>query len=111
MNEQQNGHDLQQQPGPTEMEKARAALDARVVEVIAVMVRGILTGMPGILPHEVLNAVARSTEQVLAGTLSGNVQAMTEIRKGMRDAFGEGQRRVPLIQAAMEQAPAQRPQG
>lgn len=81
------------------IEKARDVLDAQVNTVLQVVVRGILTGLPGIAAQEALNSVARVSGQLLAGTLSGDIQAVTMIRKGIRDSFDAGVRKVPLVQA------------
>lgn len=90
--------------------KGRAVLDAQVTQIVGVVIRGILVSSPGVPGHEVLASVARVTGTLTAGALQGDLQALLTIRKSLKDAFGEGMQKAPLIQPANQQpaAPSRR---
>lgn len=78
--------------------KTRALLDAQIGQTIGTVVRGILVSAPGVDPRELLSAIARTTGNVCASSVAGELPAVLMIRKAMKEAFDEGVNKAPVIQ-------------
>jgi hypothetical protein len=97
-------------PQPITPEAAASAieqqLDPVVRQVIGTMIRGLLVSAPGIQPHILLNSIARQTGSLLAGAVTSDLATVLTLRKGMKDAFGNGVAKEKITQPPIPQGPS-----
>lgn len=78
---------------------AEAIIDSQVRAVLGIVVRGLMVSAPTIPVYVLFNSIARQTGNLMAGALSGDVEAVAKVRKDFRLAFADGVQRVPILKA------------
>lgn len=77
-----------------------AIIDAQVRAVLGIVIRGLMVSAPTIPVHTLFNSIARQTGHLMAGALSGDVEAVAKVRTGFRLAFVDGVQKVPIVKVS-----------
>jgi hypothetical protein len=81
-------------------------LDPVVRQVVGTVIRGLLVSAPGVPPHLLLNSIARQTGSLLAGAITADLATVLSMRKGFKDAFGNGVAREKVTQPPIPNGPS-----
>jgi hypothetical protein len=65
-----------------------------------------LVSAPGVPPHLLLNSIARQTGSLLAGAITADLATVLSMRKGFKDAFGNGVAREKVTQPPIPNGPS-----
>src|SRR5271156_3441831 len=88
-------------PGPQEQQAAAQqiinALDPAVSNIINTVIAGLVTLSGGAPPSIVLNMIAWKTGNLLASKVVADIAQQATVRKGFRDAFGDGISKAPMV--------------
>jgi hypothetical protein len=88
------------QPTPEMMAAAQAAANALgpiVRQAFGMMLRGTLVSSPGVHPTMILNIVAWQMGNLLAGSVSSDINTLAIVRKGIQSAFADGIQKAPIV--------------
>ena len=84
---------------PISPEAATSAIEQQLDPVV-------LVSAPGVPPHLLLNSIARQTGSLLAGAITADLATVLSMRKGFKDAFGNGVAREKVTQPPIPNGPS-----
>lgn len=73
--------------------------------IVGTMVRGFLSGAPGVPVPVLLNVLAWHFGHMLGSSVAGDIIPVTQIRKGIREAFLDGLQKAPLNPSTVPMQP------
>lgn len=91
-------------PAPTDAQTLALFqhLEAPLKHVIGTMVRGVMTGTPGVPPHLVLNAISWMTGHIVASSINADIATLVAVRRGFRECFEDGIKKTKMVQPPMQ---------
>jgi hypothetical protein len=97
--EQKKAEDLPALPeSPAPKVDANAAIDAQLLPIVGVMIRGIMSGAPGVPVPLILNAIARTCGKTLALSVVGNtIELTSKARADFQESFKAGIGQVSIL--------------
>jgi hypothetical protein len=113
MSTQANGHEVPQaaqQPAPVPDKTAQLQIlndiNPAIRQVVGVMMRGLLSGCPGVPANVVLSVIAWQVGNLAADTMVADLKTQFALRKSFKDAFEDGVGKAALRQPEMAPGPA-----
>lgn len=85
--------------GSNAVQESKVALNKACNLVMGTVVRGVMTGAPGVPPDEVLGTMVFQLGAVLSTSLQGDLVTLLKLRKTLKDSFEKGLAAVPPKQA------------